>query len=80
MRLHEAQAVKAVAAGATAFAATKYGLAAMVPALGPVGAPIVTIAIGVALAVFLDHSGTVGDVVEGAGYGLIIVGVFELGK
>lgn len=80
MRVHGPQATTAVAAGLTAFIGSRYGLLGKVPALGNVGAPLVTIALGAAIAVLPSQEGTVGDVLEGIGYGLITVGVLELGK
>lgn len=80
LRLHESEAVTALSAGATVFAASRFGLLAMIPAAGPLGAPLVTIAIGVAIAVLWDGEGSLGDVTEGIGYGLIAAGVLELGS
>ncbi len=80
MRVHQPQAITAVAAGVTVFAASRYGLLAMVPALGNVGAPLVTIALGAAIAVLPSVEGTTGDILEGVGYGLVAAGVLELGK
>lgn len=79
-RINESNAVTAVAAGATAFAGTKFGLVGMIPALGPVGAPFVVIALGAALATLVARGGVSGDAIEGVGYGLIVTGVLELGQ
>jgi hypothetical protein len=78
--VHEPQAVTAIAAGATVFVASRYGLLKMVPALGSVGAPLVTIALGAAIAVLPSVEGTTGDILEGVGYGLIAAGVLEIGR
>lgn len=80
MRVHGPQATTAVAAGLTVFVGSRYGLLAMIPALGNVGAPLVTIALGAAIAILPSTEGQAGDVIEGIGYGLIAVGVLELGK
>lgn len=79
-RVNESNAVTAVAAGATAFAGTRFGLTAMIPALGPVGAPFVLIGLGAALATVFSRGGVTGDALEGVGYGLIVTGVLELGS
>lgn len=79
MRVHQPQAVTAIAAGGTAFVAARYGLLAMIPTLGNVGAPLVTIALGAAIAILPSTEGTTGDIIEGVGYGLVVAGVLQLG-
>lgn len=79
MRVHQPQLITAIATGATVFVASRYGLLKMIPALGNVGAPLVTIALGVAVAALPSVEGTTGDVLEGIGYGLIAAGVLEIG-
>ena len=79
MRVHQPQLTTAIAAGATVFVASRYGLLKMIPAIGPAGAGVVTILLGLAIAVLPSWEGTTGDVTEGIGYGLIAAGVLELG-
>lgn len=78
MRFDDSKLVVLASAGLTAWAGTRYGLTAMIPAVGPVGAPIATIALGVVLVTMLRAGGTLGQVVEGVGYGLVAVGALEL--
>jgi len=73
MRLHEDQAVTAVGAAAGAFVAVRYGGA--LPAIGPLGGPMLLIALGAVLAAVVNTSGTTGEAVKGFGYGLVAVGV-----
>ena len=80
MRVHQPPLITAAAAGATVWVASRYGLLAMIPALGNVGAPLVTIALGIAIAALPSVEGETGDVIEGIGYGLVAAGVLELGK
>lgn len=77
-RINESHAVIAVAAGATAFAGTKFGLIGLVPSLGPVSEPLVLIALGAVLSTVIGGEGTTGDIIEGVGYGLITVGALAL--
>jgi hypothetical protein len=76
--MNERRIVVAAAAGGVAFAGSRFGVLKQIPGLGPVPAAAVTIALGVVLAAFVDKGGTLGAVVEGAGYGLIAVGALEL--
>ena len=73
MRLHEEQAVTAFGAAAGAFVAVRYGHA--LPAIGPLGGPLMLIVIGAVLSAIVNTSGTTGEAVKGFGYGLIAVGV-----
>ena len=73
MRLHEEQAVTAVGAAAGAYVAVRYG--GMLPAIGPLGGPLMLIVLGAALAAVVNTSGTSGDAIKGFGYGLVAVGV-----
>jgi hypothetical protein len=61
------------------FGASRFGLVKLIPAIGPISAPIATIGLGVVLASWVAKEGTLGAVIEGAGYGLIAIGVAELG-
>lgn len=79
MRFAEGKMVTAVATGATVFAAARFGVLQRIPAIGPVPAPIATILLGVLIVGFLGKSGMVGEVLDGAGYGLIAAGVLEMG-
>ncbi len=74
MRFHQPGAVTAVAAGATAFAATRYGLAARIPGLDGLSPAIVLAIIGLLIASLYGDGGTAGDVVRGVGYGLVATG------
>ena len=73
MRLHEEQAVTAVGAAAGAFVAVKYGGA--LPAIGPLGGPLLLIVLGAVLSSVLTTNGTTGEAIKGFGFGLIAVGV-----
>lgn len=77
-RIAEGKAVTAVAVGVTVFAASRSGVLARIPAVGPISAPIATIIIGAILATLLGKAGMTGEILEGAGYGLIAAGVLEL--
>ena len=77
-RFDDTKLVTAAAAGATAWAGTRYGLTSMIPGVGPVTAPIATVILGVILAAGGFGSGTIGNVVEGVGYGLVTIGALEL--
>lgn len=76
--MDERRLITAAGAGVVAFAGAKYGILKMIPAIGPAPAALVTIAVGVVLAAWVDKAGTAGAIIEGAGYGLIAVGAFEL--
>lgn len=78
MRFNDSQLVTLAAAGVTAWGGTSWGLTQMIPAVGPVGAPIATIALGAILVMMNPASGTVGKVVEGVGFGLVAIGALEL--
>lgn len=78
MRFNDGQLVTLAAAGVTAWGGTTWGLTSMIPAVGPIGAPIATIGLGVILVTMNPATGTVGKVVEGIGYGLVAVGALEL--
>ena len=73
MRLHEEQAVTAVGAAAGAYVAVRYGSA--LPAIGPLGGPLMLIVIGAVLSAIVNTSGTTGEAIKGFGYGLVAVGV-----
>ena len=75
MRFHEAEAVTAVAAGLTVYGLAKTGLGQRFPAIDGLSPAVVAIIVGAFLAVVWDGAGTVGDVIEGVGYGLIAYGV-----
>jgi len=78
--LNERRVLIAAGTAGGVFVASRFGLLKLIPAVGPVSAPIATIGLGVILAAWLAKDGTLGAVVEGAGYGLIAVGVAELGS
>lgn len=73
MRFSEEQAVTAAGAAVGAYAAVKWG--GNLPAIGPLGGPILLIAVGLVLSTVLRTSGTSGEFVKGAGFGLVAVGV-----
>lgn len=77
MRFHQSEAITAAAAGVTVYALAKTGLGARIPSIGGLSAGIVAIVIGAFLAVVFDGQGTVGDVTEGVGYGLIAFGALH---
>lgn len=77
-RINERRVVIGVTAAAAAWGGTHYGVAKMIPGIGPVGAPLVLIALGAVL-VTIAREGTLGAALEGAGYGAIVVGALELG-
>jgi hypothetical protein len=79
MPLNERRLLVAAGTAAAVFGASRFGLVKLIPAVGPVSAPIATIGLGVILAAWVAKDGTLGAVVEGAGYGLIAIGVAELG-
>jgi hypothetical protein len=76
VKLNESNAVTAAGAAAGAFVAVRYG--GQLPAIGPLGGPVLLIVLGGALAALFQTSGTTGDVVHGFGYGLVAVGVVGL--
>lgn len=76
--VNERHVIIAAGAGLVTFAGTKYGVLKQIPGIGPVPAAVVTIALGVALAAFIEKPGTLGAVVEGVGYGLVAIGALEL--
>ncbi len=76
MHVKEREIIVGAAALATVVALPRIGIA--IPALGPVSRPLVTILIGFALAGVFDGGGTVGDVVEGIGFGLIARGAMGI--
>jgi hypothetical protein len=76
--LREKEVVTGLAAGATAFVVIKKGLAASIPAVGPVSQPLMLILVGIAISSFVDGGGIGGDVVTGVGYGLICAGAAAL--
>lgn len=77
--LNERRVLIAAGVAGGVFAASRFGLVKLIPAVGPVSAPIATIALGVVVSAWLAKDGTLGAVIEGAGYGLIAIGVAELG-
>jgi hypothetical protein len=77
--LNERRVLVAAGVAGGMFVASRFGLVKLIPAVGPVSAPIATIALGVVVSTWLAKDGTLGAVVEGAGYGLIAIGVAELG-
>jgi len=76
MRFDESSAVTAAGAAAGAFVAVRYG--GQLPAIGPLGGPVLLIVLGGVLAAGLRTTGTTGDVARGFGYGLVAVGVVGL--
>jgi hypothetical protein len=77
--LNERRLTIAAGVAAGVFGASRFGLVKLIPAVGPVSAPIATIALGVIVSSWLAKEGTVGAVIEGVGYGLIAIGIAELG-
>jgi hypothetical protein len=80
MPLNERRVIIAGGVAAGVFVSSKFGLLKLIPSIGPVPAPIATIAVGVLLSAWLAKDGTVGAVIEGVGYGLVAIGVAELGS
>jgi len=76
--MNERRIVVAAGAGVVTFVGAKYGVLKQIPGIGPVPAAAVTIVLGVALAAFVEKPGTLGGLIEGAGYGLVAVGALEL--
>jgi hypothetical protein len=76
--VNERRVIIAAGAGLVTFAGTKYGVLKQIPGIGPVPAAVVTIALGVALAAYVEKAGTVGALIEGVGYGLVAIGALEL--
>ena len=79
MRLHTSQALPLAAAAGAGFVAVKMGLESKVPAIGPITPPIGLIIIGAALVLIRPLDGDAGEVLTGAGYGLVVAGVLQLG-
>ena len=79
VQLSQSTIVRGAAAGATAFAVVKFGLADKVPSLDGISKGIVLVALGFALAAIVRPGGMLDDVTEGAGYGLIAVGALHIG-
>jgi uncharacterized membrane protein len=77
MKFHEAEAVTAAAAGLTVYGLVRTGLGSRIPALDGLSSAIVAIILGAFLAVIWDGQGTVGNALEGVGYGLIAYGVLS---
>jgi hypothetical protein len=73
LKLNEANAVTAAGAAAGAFAGVRYGGA--LPAIGPLGGPLLLIVLGGILSAGLNLSGTTGDFARGVGFGLVATGV-----
>lgn len=78
--LNERRVLVAAGVAAGVFAASRFGLVKLIPAIGPIPPAIATIALGVVISGWLAKDGTLGAVVEGAGYGLIAIGVAEIGS
>jgi hypothetical protein len=76
--MNDRRVVVAAGAGIVVFLGAKFGVLKQIPGIGPVPAAVVTIALGVAIAAFLDRPGTIGGLIEGGGYGLVGVGALEL--
>lgn len=74
MRFHQSEAITAVAAGAVAYGATRYGLLARVPGLDGLPPALILAAIGLLIAGLWTGEGASGDIVRGAGYGLVAAG------
>jgi hypothetical protein len=77
--LNERRVIVSLGVAGGVFAASRFGLVKLIPPVGPISAPIATIALGVIVASWLAKEGTLGAIIEGAGYGLIAIGVAELG-
>lgn len=79
MQLSQSTIVRGAAAGATAFAVVKFGLADRIPTVDGISRGIVLVALGFALAALVRPGGMLDDVAEGAGLGLIAVGALHIG-
>ena len=76
--MNERRLMVAGAAGVAAFAATKYGVLKMIPAVGPVPSAVAAIILGLAITGWVEKSGTLGAAIEGVGIALVVAGALEL--
>jgi hypothetical protein len=79
VELSQGTIIKGAAAGVTVLAATKFGVIDRIPSVGGVNRGIVLVALGFALAIAVRPGGTLNDVTEGAGFGLIALGALHMG-